>query len=622
MALTKVTYSMIEGAVVSAESLGADPTGVSDSAAAIQAGIDAGKVVVCTPGRYLIETDIVLKSGARLLGQPGATIYRNTDVRFTGIFPGLSQLTAVADMDYGSNLIELSAGSYASVTVGDYLYVKNEVSANTDYILDFVAASTTDLLSPSEWVYQVQVFKVIEKLGASNKVRVNAAAHVDFPLTGAGFIYLVGGDVVEDVVIEGLTFENGSGLSTSSAEAAFFNVNYAYNINIVNNIFNLWGYTGGIYCRFGQYHISGNDFNLPKQLGIFLRQAVPDSTLTNNTFRKQTTGDASIFIEAHNYNITISGNNFDGARSQELSDSAQLISAIQMDAKVNNVSIIGNNVNGYGVGIRMELGCMFNTISGNTIENCDISGLRLVQSGQNTFSGNTFYNCGLATSPGILTNAQGGIFASSTARNVFTGNQIVYDAAKGKTAFYLFGSDDVFVDNVIINATDSIVSGSSNRIAGNLFKSSLATSQILKITGSSAHYNVIEDNQFVSDTSCLYGVRIDDGSECNVVRRNVSSNCDFTVALTTTSNAQSLYENTRMSASNTATVNVYNVEISAPVMPSNAGMPRRFRIYSTTTAAGAGALSPQGNIWWEYAQNVTALNYFVKFEITTSLVSI
>jgi hypothetical protein len=52
MALTKVTYSMIEGAPVNVLDFGADPTGVADSTTAIQAAVSAGTHVVFPFGTY------------------------------------------------------------------------------------------------------------------------------------------------------------------------------------------------------------------------------------------------------------------------------------------------------------------------------------------------------------------------------------------------------------------------------------------------------------------------------------------------------------------------------------------------------------------------------------------
>ena len=68
MSLTKVSYSMITGAPVNVLDYGADPTGVADSAAAIQAAIDyavyTSKQAVYVPaGRYKIGTTLQLAYG-------------------------------------------------------------------------------------------------------------------------------------------------------------------------------------------------------------------------------------------------------------------------------------------------------------------------------------------------------------------------------------------------------------------------------------------------------------------------------------------------------------------------------------------------------------------------------
>jgi len=600
---------------------GADPTGATSSSSAIAAALAAADTVVFEPGTYLIDQNLELLSNKRLLGKPGAVIYRNSNVRVIGITPSLTPLTAAANFNYGSTILTLDASSYNQVSVGDYLYLQDRTPSNSDFILDFVSASNADLQSPGEWIYQTQVFKIIDKL-ASNVVRVDAAAHVDFDFSTTASISLVDGDVIENVQIKGLTFENGPALAGSSAENAFINARYVYDVTVEDCTFNLKGHTGGIFVNFGQWNIRNNQFNESRVLAVFLRQAVPDSVISGNVFRNQMSGDSSIFIEAHNYNITISNNQFDGARSQELTDASQLISAVQMDAKVNNVSIVGNNVSGYGVGFRLELGCMFNVITGNTVQNCDISGIRLNQSSQNIISGNSFYNCGNANSAGILADARSTFFVrSGSDRNIISGNVVSYDSNRSRTVLTLSGDKNQFINNTIINGGASVVSGESNRLAGNKFQDARTSQQIINILGGGSHYNVIEDNEFVSAITCDSAIRLADGAECNTVRRNISDGCSFTVSLTTTSKAQSLYENTRYSASNTNTTNVYNTAISAPVMPSNAVMPRRFRIYSTTIAATS-SLSPQGDTWWEYTQEITGTQYFQKFEVTTTQVSI
>lgn len=76
MSLTKTTYSMIDGAAANILDFGADPTGVADSTAAIQAAQQASKYVYCPPGEYSV-------AGLRIYDQVNlfGTGYENTFFR-------------------------------------------------------------------------------------------------------------------------------------------------------------------------------------------------------------------------------------------------------------------------------------------------------------------------------------------------------------------------------------------------------------------------------------------------------------------------------------------------------------------------------------------------------------
>lgn len=66
MSLTKVTYSMIAGQYVNALDFGADPTGTSDSYAALQAAIDAaqGRIVYVPAGTYKVTDTLAYDASA------------------------------------------------------------------------------------------------------------------------------------------------------------------------------------------------------------------------------------------------------------------------------------------------------------------------------------------------------------------------------------------------------------------------------------------------------------------------------------------------------------------------------------------------------------------------------
>lgn len=64
MSLTKVTYSMIDGPVANVVDFGADPTGVADSYAAIQAALDSDAAIIQFPeGTFKVTQTIVLDRG-------------------------------------------------------------------------------------------------------------------------------------------------------------------------------------------------------------------------------------------------------------------------------------------------------------------------------------------------------------------------------------------------------------------------------------------------------------------------------------------------------------------------------------------------------------------------------
>jgi hypothetical protein len=100
MALTKVSYSMINGAPVSVVDYGADPTGVSDSTAAIQAAMAAvrqtsfagGGALYFPPGTYIVSDTIPLHENLLVYGE-NAAIQPEADItksifKFTATLTG------------------------------------------------------------------------------------------------------------------------------------------------------------------------------------------------------------------------------------------------------------------------------------------------------------------------------------------------------------------------------------------------------------------------------------------------------------------------------------------------------------------------------------------------------
>jgi hypothetical protein len=63
MALTKIPYSMISGALVNVQDYGADPTGVSDSTAAFTTAAALGRPLWMPQGDYIISSPVTITSG-------------------------------------------------------------------------------------------------------------------------------------------------------------------------------------------------------------------------------------------------------------------------------------------------------------------------------------------------------------------------------------------------------------------------------------------------------------------------------------------------------------------------------------------------------------------------------
>jgi hypothetical protein len=83
MSLTKVSYSMIQGAVVNVLDFGADNTGATSASTAIQNAINSisSGVVFIPKGTYLISASITTKDGVIIQGEGGASqLLVNTDI--------------------------------------------------------------------------------------------------------------------------------------------------------------------------------------------------------------------------------------------------------------------------------------------------------------------------------------------------------------------------------------------------------------------------------------------------------------------------------------------------------------------------------------------------------------
>jgi hypothetical protein len=146
MALTKVSYSMIDGALVNALDYGADPTGVTDSAAAIQAALDTEKAVFLPEGTYKISSTLTLTgTGTSLIGAGPKNTVLIADL-------AVSPVVQVSDGYYNviSNLrVTRDAGTPGATTAGiqwndwNYGYEDCVVSDRHGYCWNYEGPATS-----------------------------------------------------------------------------------------------------------------------------------------------------------------------------------------------------------------------------------------------------------------------------------------------------------------------------------------------------------------------------------------------------------------------------------------------------------------------------------------------
>jgi hypothetical protein len=119
MSLTKVTYSMIQGAPVNVLDYGADPTGVSDSTAAIDAAIASGKSVYFPAGTYMT-------TGNHNITFPS---YQS----FFGDFYGSTTIKKISGTNRIFNIVQFAQCSFDNLTIDGNSLAGNAVFWRAHY---------------------------------------------------------------------------------------------------------------------------------------------------------------------------------------------------------------------------------------------------------------------------------------------------------------------------------------------------------------------------------------------------------------------------------------------------------------------------------------------------------
>ena len=124
MSITKVSYSMIEGACKNVLDFGADPTGVNDSSSAIQAALNLAGRVYIPQGAYKCLTTLVVKNRTFLFGDGNTTQQAATIISYQG----------ADDAIQINNLINSSTAAF--ITLTDFCVVSSNTTPTKACIAD------------------------------------------------------------------------------------------------------------------------------------------------------------------------------------------------------------------------------------------------------------------------------------------------------------------------------------------------------------------------------------------------------------------------------------------------------------------------------------------------------
>ena len=615
MALTKVTYSMIQSAPANIVDFGA--VSGADSTAAILAAIASGANSIYIPsGSYKYSSNITLRSDLHFFSDSGGTLVRTNQSRINTPATTEVAITAAQNLVRGDNYLVLGSADYAAINIGDFVRMTTDSSV-TNILAPYIAASTSELNDTSDSIYQEQVFKVLQKVGSNTVVLDNTAKTTFLIATGnPGAVYKVSG-VIQNVSFNNVTFQNADTVLDNNTEDAVINVYYVYNFNVENCDFQLNAKTGGIFWSWGTGSVNNCTFTDIRQLPIYARAGVHSTNITNNKFVSSTTSDGSVFIQAFCYNIMVGNNSFDGSRA--LHENVEGIAAIDLSCRANNITVTGNTVAGYAQGVRSLFGAMLNTITGNTFQDCMTFGVVCSASPANVISSNVFTNCAQNPNPtaGFYANNQATINTLNSEQLMINGNIIYTDT--DTTQVIISGAYNYFLSNVVNGTGSIVVYAASSEIANNNITYD-GTGDAITISGAiaGAFYNRITDNTIFASTANS-AITLTSGTECNEISYNTFSTVGYCIFINTgnTSKAQSIYQNTNRFSNTTTSIQFSNTTITAPVMPATAILPRNFRIYEMLNPNNT-----NGQQFWEFSNTSGGSNRFQQYAYTITPVNI
>lgn len=423
MSLTKVSYSMINGAVVNVLDYGATGNGTTDDAAAVQLALNAGGTVFFPAGTYLIGTTLNVLSNTQVLLDQNATAKAKSSLSGP-----LFSTSGKTNVKFTGGIFDGNKANAASATDAIYIYNSSNVWVNNTTIQNskehniYVAGPSTSSVSKNIYLQN------------------NSLSGADGP--GITFIY------TSNILIENsIIFSNYTGLT--SGESSFIAIvgnsfysntndgcavgnNCAY-ITITGNVSQYNGAEGINVDGCNHAVITGNT-SLNNLIGITVWNRSPGTVLAKRNIVSSNTvstcTQVGILIADGNEYSIIEGNSVDSCGSY----------GIQL-GESNYCVIRDNTVNGNAAGGIYVAGTIQSKIENNFCASNTGYGIQL-QTGTG-FGRTTVINNTLAANSGgygIYDNASG-------SGNVISNNIFTDESSPVVQTLNIYVNDSVVIEN-------------------------------------------------------------------------------------------------------------------------------------------------------------------------------
>ena len=371
---------------------GADNTGVTDASSAIQDAIDVTLEVVFPPGTYLVQTNLTLRSGSKLMGQGRPTIKTDGTNRLVSAIGTLGTVSAItADVTRGDTTIAVAAGTGSNYTDGFYIRSERQPLGHSGLKsgeMGIVNSVATDTVTIDGMI-----------LGVEDRATPTATYATSDTASAAPVTFL------SNIVVEGLKFTNDTyDSSPTTATSALLYFELVREFTVRDCIFekNNQGAAYFFNCINGSF-TNNQVARLRDDTGILgygveVGYSSANITVDGNVFREcrhgftTGTGTSSSLTPGYGVQrgITVSGNSVRDCTSI----------GIDTHEDSDGVTITGNTVTGCTpAGIQVR--CYRTTVTGNTVTSCKGKGIRVDSSSLDTvISGNVISSIGLNSADG------------------------------------------------------------------------------------------------------------------------------------------------------------------------------------------------------------------------------